>query len=108
MDRDKSKERAHAITRPTANELLAARERMNSVRVECVKVDLETALTFAKIARQTHDDLRKQRICSAARKAYDVVVTMIQKVELTADDRGEVKRGLMQLQSELRALGETF
>lgn len=98
----------HAVPRPTVDELLASRKRMNTVRVECVKVDLETALTFAKIARQTHDGLRKQRICRSARKAYETVVNLVQKVELTANDRGELNRGLAQLQSELRALGESF
>jgi hypothetical protein len=66
------------------------------------------ALTFAKIARQTHDDFRRKHSCSAARKAYDTVARLIQKVDLSDEDSQAARSGLAQVKIELLTLGETF
>ena len=41
------------------DELLASREQMNRVSTEFLKVDLKTALTFVKIARQTPTTIKR-------------------------------------------------
>jgi hypothetical protein len=61
MKSQKQQMRGHAAARPRFDELLASRERMNRVSVDFLKVDLETALTFITIAKQTHDRTRKMR-----------------------------------------------
>ena len=76
--------RGHAAPKPTVDDLLASRERMNRASAEFLKIDLETALTFVKIARQSRDDVRKKRNCKAARRAYETVLRLINKVELNA------------------------
>ena len=90
------------------DELLASRERMNRASVEFLKTDLETALTFVKIARQTRDVSRRKRTCRAARKAYETLAKFIQKVDLSTESARQVGLGIKQLKSELESLGEVF
>jgi len=100
--------RGHAAARPTVDELLASRERMNRATTEFLKLDLQTALTFAGIARQTRDQIRKKRNCTAARRAYDTVVRLVDRVELSVEDGRVVRHGLQRLRTELESLGEVF
>src|SRR5215469_9950215 len=100
--------RGHAAAKPTVDELLASRERMNRASAQFLKLDLQTALTFVGIARQTRDQVRKKRNCMAARRAYDTVVRLADKVPLEVEDRQTVSRGLKRLRTELEALGEVF
>jgi len=97
-----------AAAKPTIDELLATRERMNRASVEFLKTDLETALTFVKIARQTRDESRRERTCRAARKAYETLTKFVNKVNLDAENGRQVGLGLKQLKSELESLGEVF
>jgi predicted anti-sigma-YlaC factor YlaD len=90
------------------DELLASRQQMNRVCSEFLKLDLETGLTFVKIARQTHDHLQKKRNCRAARKAYETVAKLAQKVELSTEKGRAMKLGLARLKAELEELGERF
>jgi hypothetical protein len=90
------------------DELLSTRARMNRANADFLKVDLETALTFAKIARETDDKSTKKRNQGAARKAYDTILKMLSKVDWTAGDSRVVKLGLDRLKVELEVLGETF
>lgn len=98
----------HGVAKFSMDQLLASREQMNRVKADFLKTDLQTALTFTKIARQTHDDIQKKRSCRAARKAYDTVLSMIPKVDLNDSDRRVARKGLTQLKSDLEALGEVF
>ena len=100
--------RGHAVAKPTVDELLASRERMNRASAEFLKLDLRTALTFVGIARQTGDQIRKRRNCMAARRAYDTVLRLADKVQLGVEDRRDVSQGLKRLRTELEALGEVF
>ena len=90
------------------DELLATRDRVNRASTDFLKVDLETALTFVKFAHDSQDDWRKKRNCRAARKAYDTILRLVKKVDLTANDGLVLKHGLDRLKSELETLGETF
>jgi hypothetical protein len=90
------------------DELLASRERMNRASAEFLKLDLQTALTFVGIARQTRDQVRKRRNCMAARRAYDTVMRLVDKIQLSVEDRRAVSHGLKRLRTELETLGEVF
>lgn len=97
--------KGHAAARPTVDEWLASLERLKRASAEFLKIDLETALTFLKIARETSDDLRKSRNTSAAEKAYHTVLRLASKTEMRSDDRRIVTKRLEQVRSELEALG---
>ena len=90
------------------DELLAGRERLNRVSADFLKVDLETALTFVKIARETRDASRRNRNLRAARKAYDTVHAFVRKIALEAQESQVIHGRMTRLKSELEALGETF
>ena len=49
----------HPASKPTIDDLLASRERMNQTSTEFLKIDLETALTFADIANHSVNDSRR-------------------------------------------------
>ena len=85
-----------------------SRERMNRASADFLKIDVETALTFAHIARQTADAARKQRNREAALRAYSTVTRMMERVKLSEEDMRTLALGLEQLRSELRELGEAF
>jgi hypothetical protein len=97
-----------AVPKPTIDELLATRERMNRTSVEFLKTDLETALTFVQIARKTSDDSRRKRTCRAARKAYETLEKFVNKVDLSIEQGQKLALGLKRLKSELEVLGEVF
>ena len=90
------------------DELLASREQMNRVSTEFLKVDLKTALTFVKIARQTPDHYQKKRNCRAARRAYETVARLAKKVDLNAENGRAMTLELARLRAELEELGETL
>lgn len=90
------------------DELLASREEINRSAANFLKIDLQTALTFVKIARTTGDDSRKRRNCRAARKAYSTVAKLVPKVSLNAEDSRIVRQGLAELKNALDALGDEF
>jgi len=98
----------HAAPKVTFDQILASRERMNRASVEFLKIDLQTAFTFLRVARQTDDPIRKHRNCRAARRAYDTVVKLMGKVRLNKQDRQTVVLGLEHLRSELQEFGEAF
>jgi len=100
--------KGHTAKKPTMDELAASRERMNRASVDFLKIDLETALTFAEIARTSTDPFRKKRNLQAARKAYNAIVHLAQKVDLRSSDSAFLEKRLAQLKRELTVLGETF
>ena len=90
------------------DEFLATRWQLNRVSTDFLETDLRTALTFTKIARQTRDPERKARTRRNARKAYDMVVGYMTKVELTPSDVRVFSRLLKKLRFDLTELGETL
>jgi hypothetical protein len=100
--------RPRAAPKPTVDELLSTREKMDRVSAEFLRIDLETALTFLKIARQSGDDLRKRKNCLAARQAYETVARLSAKIRMSSSERLTVTVGLDQLKFELQQLGEIF
>jgi len=98
----------YGVLRPTPAELLAIEKQFNKTGADFLKVDLATALTFVATARHADDLEKKRRNRQYARKAYDTVLKMAERVHLSSDDREEVQRGLWRLRSELVELGEVF
>lgn len=104
----KQQTRGHAAHKPTVDELLATRQRMNRASTDFLKIDLETAFTFVKIAKQAGDRVRRERNRAAARKAYETVLRFLNKVETGDEDLRLITGALGQLRSELEILGESF
>jgi hypothetical protein len=96
----------YAAPKPTIDEILAAVARHNKIGTNFLKTDIETALTFAGTARAAENSEDRARNLRAARKAYDTVVRLAERVELTGHDARIPGRSLARLKSELRGLGE--
>jgi len=98
----------YAASRPTIAEYLEAGIQVNRTTLDFLKVDVQTGLTFTGIALQTEDSIKRQRNCRSARKAYDTVLKMIKKVDISENDARILYRNLHRLRSELVSLGEVF
>lgn len=97
---------AYAAVKPTFDELLANGSRLNRASADFLKLDVQTALTFTGIALQTDDSVEKRRNQRSARKAYDSVLQLAKRVQLTDEEVQILSRNLDRLKSELRTLGE--
>ena len=94
--------------RGSVDEYFASRERLTRASAEFLKVDLEMARTFLFTARQTADVARQERNRKAARRAYDTVLRLLERVKLKDDDVRVIVLGLEELRSELEKSGESF
>jgi len=103
-----NKQLHYGVPRPTPAELLAIEKQFNKTGGDFLKVDLATALTFIATARHADDPEKKRRNRQFARKAYETVLKLAERVHLSSDDREELQRGLRRLRSELVELGEVF
>lgn len=92
----------------TTDEVLATRQSLNRISTDFLKVDIQTAFTFTRIALQTEDPVRKRRNRRSARTAYDTVLRLMGKIQLSESDARVLDSKLKRLKSELRELGETF
>jgi len=98
----------YAAPKPSVDDFLASGARLNRVRVDFLKIDVATALTFSGIALQTQDPEKRQRNRRSARRAYDTILGLIHRVPLTLDDAQILARNLRRLKSELVRLGEVL
>ena len=89
-------------------DLIESRERMNQASGQFLKIDLQTALTFVTIARETNDGARRSRNIRSARKAYDTVIRLSQKLRPPDDDIQAIDEMLEELKTKLADLGEVF
>jgi hypothetical protein len=104
-----SRELNFAVKRPTLNQFLAANAELDRTRIDFLKVDIETALTFSGIALQSENNLEKRRRNQEnARRGYDTIQRLLKKVPLNPADSRMLSRNLKRLKSELQDLGETF
>ena len=100
--------RQYAAAKPTMDEFLALRERMNRVGANFLKLEVETALLFISIGRNTPDEARRKHSCRLAWRAYQTVLHLMPKVDLTSEDYQMVTQGLARLKTELEVLEESF
>ncbi len=98
----------HAAPKPTVDELLASVTRHNKTGTDFLKADLEAALTFTDIAGTAEDSEDRERNRRAARRAYDTIVRLINKVELNREDANAMGSKLARLKSNLSGMGEVF
>jgi hypothetical protein len=102
------KQHGHAAPKPTVDDLLESKSRLNKASTDFLKVDLETALTFTGLALNAEDTAKRDRNQRAARKAYDTIVHLIERVTLTENEANFFEENLSRLKRELIDLGETF
>jgi len=102
---EKEKSYAQAVPRPTLDEWLATFSRLDRAGAEFLKVDVETAPTFAHIALQALDDERRDRNRHSARRAY---VRLKGRINLSEAEAKHLDSHLQRLESELIQFGETF
>lgn len=95
--------------RPSASEIFKSSAELNKASVAFLKVDLETALSFARSALESSDDDKKRaRNQHNARTAYDTVLRLMPKVTPSRADAEIIQDKLNLLKSELMKLGERF
>lgn len=58
------------------------------------------------MALSAENVVKRERNRKAARQAYDTVVRLAKKIELTDAEASELNRGLKRLRAELAELGE--
>ena len=76
--------------------------------VEFLKLDLELGLTFAETSAGTTSIERAARGRFAGRKAYDIVLRMIKRVDLSEEEAAELQELLARLKFALQRIGESF
>lgn len=103
-----AKQHGHAAPKPTIGDLLASKSRANKASTEFLKVDLQTALTFAGLASNAKDRVKRERNQRAARKAYDTILRLIGRVTLTEQEARFFEKNLSRLKLELSGLGEVL
>lgn len=109
MPRQKGGEPNFAAKKPGMDEILSSAAQLNRTSIDFLKIDLQTALTFSQIALQSNADAEKRRRNRKnARKGYDTIVRLAEKVSLSDRDGRYISRNLERLKSELQQLGEIF
>ena len=96
------------LPKRTREQLLASKRQFNRTGTEFLKVDVVTGLTFAKAALDSRDEDKKLRNQKSARKAYDTIVRMLNKITPSDADAQQLHESLHQLKNHLIQLGETF
>ena len=76
--------------------------------VEFLIVELETGLTFSRIASDSRYSDKRDRNRANARKAYDTALGWTKRLSLNAEDSLEVGEKLKKLKAALEKLGERF
>ncbi len=82
--------------------------RLNQNSVDFMLTDLDLAGTFLDIAETTHSDETMRRNHMNARKAYDTVLPLMEKLVLTDSERQAIVTKLNMLKSRLQAVGHEF
>lgn len=81
---------------------------LKDLKPDFVRKDLDAALTFAEIARQTGDRAKAMRNQRNARSGYDAIIRYIGTVNLNRVESENITRKLALLKSALLSLGESF
>lgn len=92
--------------RATLDEMKAVRDRVNRASTDFLKLDVETALMFADIARHTNEKIKRQRNVEHARQGYDTIQRLSQKIALSRADKRFLAEKMNALRLSLIALGE--
>src|SRR3954469_4016738 len=88
---------------------LDVRGDLNRNSYQLLKVDIETALTFTRIAAGADEGSDKRsRNQRNGRTAYDSVQHLRKNVSMTTEQEQELDSGLLELRRALEELGEKF
>ena len=93
---------------PVVNKLNATGRQLNSTSADFLKIDAETARTFAGLALETDNVEKKDRNRKNARKAYDTILHLWDSVTFTSAEEAYMKETMEHLKLELTQLGEKF
>jgi hypothetical protein len=100
---------AFPAKKPTMDQILANARELSRTSTDFLKADVETALTFVRIARQSKgDDPKRRRNQKNARRGYETILRFINRVTLDVSDADHMSRKLQLLKAELQELGETI
>jgi hypothetical protein len=107
-DKNPRQRKSSQAAKATREEVLANLREFNRTGTQFLKVDVATGLTFAKAALDSSDAEKKRRNQKSARKAYDTIVRMLNKITPSDADAQQLNDSLHQLKKNLIQLGETF
>lgn len=74
--------------------------------LQFVNTELDTGLTFARIAVGSRTRTKKERNCTNARKAYQSALHMLQQLSLSKEEASAISDKVATLRSSLEKLGE--
>lgn len=81
---------------------------LNQNGVNFLLVDLDAAMTFMDVAQTSHVQETVWRNHNNARKAYDTVLRLLEKLTPDAEQRQEINAKLAVLKMRLEAAGSSF
>jgi hypothetical protein len=74
--------------------------------IHFLNTELDTGLTFARIAAGATNRNKKERNCANARKAYDSALHLLEQVSLGNEEASAIEEKLSALRLGLEKLGE--
>src|SRR5215467_3642846 len=80
----------------------------NNGEHEFLRAEVQTGLTFSKIALQSRHQEKTDRNRANARKAYDCLLRFMPRVTPTTGEWGEIRASVAELKSNLQQLGVTL
>ena len=86
----------------------AVDNRTNRIGADFLRVDSQIALTLSGMALAARDPEKRRRTAEIARKAYDTITQLRQKIVLSSAQRGCLDANLQRLKSELQSIGQRF
>jgi len=81
---------------------------LSNIGFEFLLADLDTAVTFMKVAESAVDANTRERNYGNARRAYDTVVRLMQNLALDDTQREELAAKLAFLKMRLQDAGQRF
>jgi hypothetical protein len=99
-------ERPASRTKKLTQQLSDTGKQLNATNADFLRIDVETALTFTRLALGTDNPEKKERNCKNARKAYDTILSLRRSVTFTPRQETYMREMLNRLRDELKSLGE--
>jgi hypothetical protein len=78
--------------------------RSQQLSIDFLKVELETGLTFATVARTSADPLHKERARGRALQAYNTLLEQLPKIDTAIEEKQRIEEKLKQFEQVLNQL----
>jgi septal ring factor EnvC (AmiA/AmiB activator) len=78
----------------------------NRVAADFLRIDSEVALTLSGIALAATDEATRRHTTMVARRAYDTIARLKERIELTGAERDKLDANLQRVKTELQSLGQ--